>query len=105
MPTWASPSRQASAELTLLFSVVGLFAGIFALLGLGWDGSPLKLNPTGAIAWAAIGIVFAGIDLAAFASTPGRRFLAQSSLAACCIALLAALLVLAAFAPCGKQCI
>jgi hypothetical protein len=87
------------------YALVAFVLGLSALLGLGWRGSPVRLHAPGAAVWAGVAVAFGLIGLWREPSGSDRRFFAGVAVAVAVVALVAALVVIVAFVPCGGRCL
>jgi hypothetical protein len=101
-------ARSALADRGLAVSPLGLASlavGLIALLGLGWDRSPLRLHAPGAAVWATVAAVLGLIELSRAPRGSERRFIAAVALSLALVALVEAVIVIVSFAPCGSRCL
>lgn len=100
----ARPVRIDSFALAI-FRLIPLMLGLTALLALGWDRSPLRMHATTAAVWAVVAGALALVEVRRVPRESAWWFLAASALAVSAIALIASLVALMAFIPCGAQCV
>jgi hypothetical protein len=101
---WARSAVAGRGLAVSPLGVVSLALALIALLGLGWDSSPLRLHAPGAAVWATVATVLGLIELSWAPRGSERRYIAAVALSLALVALVEAAIVIVSFAPCGSRC-